>query len=118
MPRGPKGEKRPADVTRQPFAAVSTLAGPVVLSCFGAAYFGYQNDPYRAVIIWTLICTAGFLIWSRLSFRYAINLADSNVGRAPLWAKVFFMTTIAVQVALSFLVCQSAVFFLVWKNSN
>ena len=89
-----------------------------MLSCLGAAYFGYHDDPYYAVIAHVVVCTAGYLVWTSDSLRAGIRLGEQKVGAFPLSQKSLFIGMIAVQVATVFLIFQSIVFFLVRKVTN
>jgi hypothetical protein len=89
-----------------------------MLSCLEAAYFGYHDDPYYAVIAYVTLCTVGYLVWTSNSLRAGIRLSEQKVEPASLSQKSLFIGMIAVQVTTVFLIFQSIVFFLVRKVAN
>ncbi len=93
-----------------------SMIWPVSLSLFGAAFFGYQRDPYITIIVWSVICTTGFLLWSMSSLRLAINLLRGSPK--PYGHAIGLILSITTTVFLPFIGAQSAVYFLALHFAN
>lgn len=83
------------------------MAGPVILSAVGPAYYGYTHGPYWRAIVWALACTIPFSWFARSSFKHALSTAPpSIIGRSLL------IVAIIVIVAIAFIVGNSLVYLL------
>lgn len=85
----------------------ASMAGPVILSALGPAYYGFTGGTYWRVVVWAIACVIPFLWWSRQSFKVALNSGPSSIiGRS------FAVVAIIFTVAVAFVASDSLVYLL------
>jgi len=84
----------------------------LLLSLLGPVYFGYQHDPYAAVVIWALITSALFFWRSRDALQRSRKHAYGT-EKAPATSMIFITALIFISIAVVFLGVHSALYFLV-----
>ncbi len=79
--------------------------GPVALSAFGPAYYGFRSLPYLSVIVWAFGFTIFFLWWARPSFKHTFSTTPSQI-------KSMFVIKIAAIYGGTFVAVDSLVYWL------
>ena len=84
---------------------------PVLLSLVGATYFAWQSDPVRAVVFYSVVCTALYLLKQYRGVWALFANAPSNGVRIALLPG--FLMSVLTTVFLPFLIPQLVVFYAV-----